>query len=86
MKMTAAPAFICSHVFAESASVLLVLHDDGDWQFLCGGDHADDEVPVVVGMNHLLDADPSIETVLDLPIGWEAERKSMRAPWERRRI
>lgn len=76
-------AYVCSHVFGRTRPVLLVARDDGDWQFLCGGTHEPDEVPRVVGMNHLTDDDPSILQVVDLPVNWEAERKSPRDEWVR---
>jgi hypothetical protein len=79
-------AFVCSHVFERKSPVLLVLRVEGDWQLLCGGTHADGEIPRVVGLTHLVDEDPSLRAVLDLPIEWEAERSSLASPWERRPI
>lgn len=76
-------AFICSHIFDKSRPVLLVSREGGDWQFLCGGEHPADELPHVVGMHHLLDFDPSLREILDLPSGHEAERGSTEAPWIR---
>ena len=79
-------AFICEHVFDDSRPVLLVVKDDeGDWQLLCGAEHSGPPLGKVVGLNHLLDRDPSINEVLDLDEGWEAERISAAAPWGRRR-
>jgi hypothetical protein len=83
--MTEDPAFICSHIFDNTRPVLLVMNTDGDWQFLCGGIH-EGETPRVVGINHLLDRDPSLRSVLDLPNNWEAERESLWSPWQRRPI
>lgn len=77
-------AFICRHIFAESRPVLLVSHADGDWQFLCGDGHDVGELPHVVGLNHLLDRDPSLEELVDLPVNWEAERTEVGAPWHRK--
>ncbi|HYV50203.1 MAG TPA: hypothetical protein VFA20_35355 [Myxococcaceae bacterium] len=79
-------AFVCSHVFQKTRPVLFVSRADGDWQLLCGDDHDEPEVPRVVGLNHLLDDDPGIKAVLDLPSGWEAERPGLEAAWERRQI
>ena len=79
-------AFVCSHVFEQRAPVLLVLRAEGDWQLLCGGNHYNDEIPHVVGLNHLVDEDPSLRAVLDLPVEWEAERSALASPWERRPI
>ncbi len=79
-------AFVCSHVFEKRSSVLLVSRADGDWQLLCGGAHDDAEAPHVVGLNHLLDDDPSLRAIIDLPPEWEAERSSLQSAWERRPI
>jgi hypothetical protein len=80
-------AYICSHVFHASRPVLLVVREDGDWSLLCGDTHDfEGHLPKVVGIGHLLDRDPSINEVLDLPDGHEAERAAVGAPWQRRRI
>lgn len=83
MSKTEALAYVCRHVFNHERPVLLVSRAEGDWQFLCGGDHEPDEIPHVVGLNHLLDSDSSIEELKDLPPNWEAERNSVAAPWRR---
>lgn len=77
-------AFICGHVFDQSSPVLLVSHEGGDWQFLCGGYHEAGDTPRVVGINHLFDRDWSLRELLDLPSDWEAERVAVGGPWERR--
>lgn len=79
-------AFVCSHVFEKTSPVLYVSRADGDWQLLCGGMHDEGEVPRVVGLNHLLDDDPSLRAILDLPPDWEAERSAQKSAWERRPI
>ncbi len=79
-------AYVCSHVFEKKRPVLLVLRAEGDWQLLCGGSHDDKEIPRVVGLTHLVDEDPSLRAVLNLPVEWEAERSSPASPWERRPI
>jgi hypothetical protein len=79
-------AYVCSHVFSRTTPILLVIHADGDWQFLCGGSHDHDERPRVVGMNHLVDDDVTLKAVLDLPVDWEAERGSAIEPWARKKF
>ena len=77
-------AFICPHVYENSKPILLVSHDEnGDWQFLCGGDHDVNEEPRVVGIIHLLERDPSLNEIADLPIHWEAERNAVGGEWIR---
>jgi hypothetical protein len=69
-------SIVCSHVFLRERPVLLVVHDQGDWQFMCGGtDHGDDGHVVSVG--HLVDEDASLHECADLPIGFEAERSAV---------
>lgn len=76
-------AFVCSHVFDATRPVLLVSREDGEWQLLCGGAHDHDETPRVVGLNHVIDRDPSLQGLLDLPSDWDAERESVESPWVR---
>jgi len=79
-------ALVCEHVFDASRPVLLVSHEGGDWQFLCGGgDHGSWETARVVGINHLFDRDPSLRALLDLPVGWDAERAKVGEAWARKR-
>lgn len=81
---TEVAAYVCSHVFEHERPILLVMHDGEDWQFLCGGVHADAETPHVIGLNHLVETDATLREVLDLPLSWEAERTTAQAQWERR--
>ena len=73
--------FICSHVFENEKPILLVCHEGGDWQFLCGGTHRTDEKPKVVGVGHLVERDPSLNEIADLPLDFEAERSEVGAQW-----
>jgi hypothetical protein len=66
------------------APVLLVSHDadDDGWQFLGGGnfDMAD---AGVVSLAEMVERDPSLLEVANLPLGWRAWRSSASAPWQR---
>lgn len=79
-------AYVCSHVFANTRPILLVSRAGGDWQCLCGGEHDSSEVPHVVGFNHLMERDPSLAKLQDLPDEWEAERANAGSAWIRTRI
>ena len=79
-------AFICPHVFDNSRPILLVSNEDGEFQFLCGDEHTKAERPRVVGIEHMLDRDRSLQALMDLPNGWYAERKEVGSPWERSEI
>jgi hypothetical protein len=71
----------CGHVFRRERPAKLVCHEKGDWQFMCGGtDHSSADGHFVhVGV--LLNLDPSLDQLADLPPGWEAERDDSGAPW-----
>lgn len=74
--------FVCSHVYKNTRPILLVVHEDGEWQCLCGeGDHASEGH--VVGIGHLVERDNSLNELADLPDGWEAEREAQTEPWLR---
>ena len=60
-----------------------VCHDlDGDWQFLCGGDHSESR-PVIVCLGCALELDSELGQLADLPPGWAARRKRAAAAWSR---
>lgn len=52
---------------------------------LAESEHPFDDIPKVVGLNHLLHRDPELRSLLDLPIDWEAERQSVGVPRQRRK-
>lgn len=77
--------FVCPHIFKDIRPILFVVHEDSDWQFLCGkSDH--DDSGHLVGIGHLVERDPSLDTLNDLPDGWEAERASLEEVWVRTKI
>ncbi|MDR1276431.1 MAG: hypothetical protein LBL72_08665 [Candidatus Accumulibacter sp.] len=69
-------ALTCRHVLNEGRPILFAFHDDDDdWQFLCGGSHAEEDA-VVVTLKQVFDRDPSIEPLASLPEGMSAERET----------
>jgi len=68
----------------RSAPILLVSHDadDGGWQFLPGGSLLEDDARVVA-MRSIWMLDPSVGELADLPLGWQAWRRSLQAPWQK---
>jgi hypothetical protein len=76
-------AFVCGHV-AQGETVLYAVRDgDGDWQFLCGGEHggATDQ-PNVLAVDELLKRDASLrELGTLLQSGQQAERADGQSPW-----
>lgn len=65
-------------------AILFVSHDQDDhgWQFLGGsGVHEDDAR--VVSLQSLVELDPTITELSDLPPGWSAFRSEVGKQWER---
>jgi len=75
--------FCCDHVFSENFPILYVTHDhDGDWQFLCGGQHSN-AVPRLVCLGCMVEKDPTLWTLADMPLGWGADREAIGFHWNR---
>lgn len=72
-------------IMERRAPILLVSHDadDGMWQFLDGRDNPDPEDAVILSLDCVLDLDPSIAELADLPPGWRAWREGANRPWQR---
>ncbi|MGP0062733.1 MAG: hypothetical protein ACLQGP_03905 [Isosphaeraceae bacterium] len=76
---------ICLHrILRGASSLLLVTHDedDGSWQFL-DGEHVFEEDAAVVGLGEMVQFDPSLIELADLPTGWYAWRSTLDRPWQR---
>ena len=76
-------AFVCGHVAAGEGVRYAVRDGDGDWQFLCGGEHggATDQ-PTILGVAELLERDASLrELGTLLQSGQQAERQDDQSPW-----
>ncbi len=60
-----------------------VRHDDGHggWQFYDNIKPLDK--PIVIPKDALLEIDPTLAQITDLPLWWEAERNSLGGPWTR---
>lgn len=69
-------------VFRSGRPILFAQHfeDDHSWGFGCGTTHASED-SLLVGMRELLQRDPTIAFISDLPPGKSAERASMDSPW-----
>jgi hypothetical protein len=78
--------FTTKRVVFKKSWIANVSHDsdDGSWQF-------QDEQSVqltpedasVVSLQEILDLDPSVALLADLPLGWRAWRSSKEAAWQR---
>ena len=79
-----AEAITLDRILDGSASILLVTRDldDGTWQFLDGG-HVFEGDAALVLLGEMLQFDPSIAAIADLPLGWHAWRDSAEGEWNR---
>jgi predicted adenylyl cyclase CyaB len=71
-------------ILRGASSVLLVTHDedDGAWQFL-DGEHVFGDDGAVVCLGEMVQFDPSLGELGDLPVGWYAWRQEPGRPWRR---
>jgi hypothetical protein len=67
--------------------ILLVTHDDQEprgWQFVNGrGDTDDPTTGIPVHVEHVIERDPTVEELADLPPGWRAWRATESDAWIR---
>lgn len=56
--------------------------DDGDWSFLDGIGPYDSDAIVLVHLDHILESDPGLVDLIDLPPGFEAYRTEPGQQWE----
>ena len=78
--------FSSHKVIYEDWPILLVTHDaeDGAWQFINGrGDTETTDDAVLIHVEHVVELDPSVATLVDLPRGWHAWRESPEREWTR---
>jgi hypothetical protein len=72
-----------NRILAGSRPVLYVLHDqDGYWQFL-DGENVTEEDAAVVSLREIVNLDPRLHEIADLPRGWDAWRRSTHSEWMR---
>lgn len=77
--------FTTTFVALQKGTITRVTHDidDGSWQF-----HTNDmfesyrEIAMIVGLQEILDMDPSILEIADMPAGFSATRADRNAPWK----
>lgn len=70
----------------QGGPILYVSHDkkDGVWQFHTGlvGNGLDESDARVVALQRILELDPSIEQLAELPLGWVATRENVSNGWK----
>src|SRR5512134_1615625 len=77
--------FTSSRVLRLGQPILHVSHDDEDgaWQFHTGGPEVSASEAMIVALEEMVDRDPTICELADLPCGWFAERDGIGHPWRR---
>lgn len=77
--------FTTTQVLRLGQPILHVSHDDDDgaWQFHTGAAQVSDGDAMIVALSTIVDHDPSICELADLPCGWIAERDGIGSPWRR---
>lgn len=76
--------FTVKQIVDEGAPILLVCHnaDDGCWQFLTGSDFKMSDALLIL-LKNMINRDPSLLELSDLPLGWKAWRTSPGDSWQR---
>jgi adenylate cyclase class IV len=71
-------------ILRGESALVLVSHDleDGTWQFL-DGEHVFEADGTVAYLGEMVQFDPSLEELADLPRGWFAWRTAPDQPWQR---
>jgi hypothetical protein len=69
-------------ILSDGEPILHVTHVDDGWQFLGWGD-AREEDATVVALITIVQLDPSVQELADLPVGWHAWRRTANQPWQR---
>ncbi len=58
--------------------------DDGAWQFhVCDPSPPSENDAMVVSLRSIVQIDPTVEELADLPVGWNAWRESANSKWRR---
>jgi hypothetical protein len=73
-----------TQVMHKHYPILSVVHyeEDDSWAFTCGTSNEPEDL-MLVGMGEVVDLDPTLSTIADLPPGWTAYRDSVKDSWVR---
>jgi hypothetical protein len=78
--------FTTHKILKNEDPILVIIHDaDGDWQFLAGGT-LDMDGAAMAAMKQMIEIDKSVESELDMPIGWVAVRSTKEGEWKRKKV
>lgn len=81
-------AMICSHIIRNGFPILRAQRDepldeiDSGWQFLCNIGHDEaTEGAQIWSIKSVIKYEPSLQGMLDQPIGTILDRKNIKSPW-----
>lgn len=78
--------FTCCHVLNKEKPILYVSHDeDGYWEFLCNGNHTEDDARVV-SLNEIFEINKGISDLARMDCGYYAEAKDEMSNWVVKKI
>jgi hypothetical protein len=78
-----AAVFTTKHVMVGNSPIVHVVHDeDGDWQFFGPEENVQDQDVMIVSLQQVVQRDPTVLELADLPRGAVATRVDQAAPWE----
>lgn len=71
-------------IVKREGPILYVTHDedDGMWQFLDGGEVREEDARIL-SLKEIVNIDPSLVQLCDLPLGWIAWREKTDSHWIR---
>ena len=76
--------FTTTFVLHQKSPIVQVIHDeDGDWHFLGAECDLASEHVMLVSLQQMLDHDPSLAELLNLPEGTQAVRQNTLSAWKR---
>ncbi len=74
--------FTTKYVLEKKSPILFVSHEEnGDWQFLGPESNLKEDAARIVSLSEILDVDPSLNEILNLPFGKEIKRDKIGSEW-----
>jgi hypothetical protein len=76
--------FTQRQIVEQGRPILVVSHDaeDGSWQFLDGSDNLKVADGMLATLGTMVQRDPSVADIADLPLGWVAWRNDASEAWQ----
>ena len=75
--------FTLKCIVLDRMPITYVSHDaEGDWQFLRQEHQLREEDATLISLGEMIEHDPSILEVADLPLGGIATRSNQNSPWQ----